>query len=61
MLGDGEPQDGHLDFHTVPELGGVRVQCSFTFHRDRTDYSRDRDPQDIEHRTATLTFTQLPP
>ena len=53
-LGQGV-QDGHFDFHTVPELctTRVRVQCCLT-STETLQTTRDGEP-----RTATSTFTQL--
>ena len=53
-LGRGGAQDGHLDFHTAPELWKrLPVQCSFP-STETIRFIRDGEP-----RTATSTFTQL--
>ena len=52
LLGTGA-QDGHLDFHTVPELCDTTVQCCFT------STETVRTIKDGESRTATSTFTQF--
>ena len=49
-----EAQDGHLDFHTAPELWGMKfMKCCFT------STETVRTIMDGEPRTATSTVTQL--
>ena len=52
LIGTGA-QDGHLDFHTAPELCWLLVQCCFT-STETVRLVRDGEPK-----TATSTFTQL--